>query len=132
MLEQLNAVHYGVLIPFVQGGVFRLDGQNWVLQYARLNPFRTGRGLSTTKTVVPRERYAVLIPFVQGGVFRPLCSLLFFSLTQVLIPFVQGGVFRPFIFLHLTRHIHCLNPFRTGRGLSTYGHLLGGYLTSTS
>ena len=60
-----------VLIPFVQGSVFRqLLGQ------------------------VGDDLKSVLIPFVQGSVFRQETSDVLFIRHAVLIPFVQGSVFR--------------------------------------
>ena len=66
-----------------------------------LNPFGTGRGLSTTATIYKNDETIVSIPLEQGGVFR------------------QNGQDR-----YITE-IQGLNPFGTGRGLSThYSHQL--------
>ena len=60
-----------VLIPFIQGGVFR---QVWTpmvsVSVSSLNPFHTGRGLSTNPRYYVGAVTLVLIPFIQGGVFR--------------------------------------------------------------
>ena len=58
-----------------------------------LNPFHTGRGLSTEMAVFAADA-EVLIPFIQGGVFR--------LRAQALADYAES-----------------LNPFHTGRGLST-------------
>ena len=82
-----------------------------------LNPFHTGRGLSTRKWGGGCRNRLVLIPFIQGGVFRQI-DIAFKSSWLVLIPFIQGGVFRPLVDLGLAETFG-LNPFHTGRGLST-------------
>ena len=63
------------------------------------------------------NRNEVSIPLEQGGVFRRFeqpCS----KETKVSIPLEQGGVFRLMYALKV-KNQNSLNPFGTGRGLST-------------
>ena len=107
-----------VLIPFVQGSVFRQrryqerqpDGEVLI-------PFVQGSVFRRVCICVGCAR-AVLIPFVQGSVFRPHHSQPISPISIVLIPFVQGSVFRRNE-NRLKVSTECLNPFRTGQCLST-------------
>ena len=54
----------------------------------------------------------------RAGSFDRL-SIWFRPSTSVSIPLEQGGVFRLWKVLDSLRHFTCLNPFGTGRGLST-------------
>ena len=67
----LNLKAMFVLIPFVQGNVFRHSKSEYKKADLSLNPFRTGQCLSTRLWLVLRLLPYVLIPFVQGNVFRP-------------------------------------------------------------
>ena len=56
-----------VLIPFIQGGVFRLNGaQKTVITDSSLNPFHTGRGLSTSNNDMQDLIMLGLNPFHTG------------------------------------------------------------------
>ena len=59
-----------------------------------LNPFRTGRCLSTVKTEEREFLIGVSIPFEQGDVFRRIIMALTLRDLSVSIPFEQGDVFR--------------------------------------
>ena len=59
-----------------------------------LNPFGTGRGLSTASLGESEVLSMVSIPLEQGGVFRPVNVDCYFQLVFVSIPLEQGGVFR--------------------------------------
>ena len=63
----------------------------------RLNPFRSGRCLSTVAGLSIVESWAVSIPFDQGDVFRRIRIILIINKKVVSIPFDQGDVFRHFI-----------------------------------
>ena len=83
-----------------------------------LNPFGTGQGLSTKKTLLHCQKTLRLNPFGTG---RGLSTIKYHpdrNPTGVSIPLEQGRVFRP---IHVTIDgvTKCLNPFGTGRGLST-------------
>ena len=58
-----------------------------------LNPFGTGRGLSTTAVRVKEVTPEVSIPLEQGGVFRQK-EIVNLGWLLVSIPLEQGGVFR--------------------------------------
>ena len=62
-----------------------------------LNPFGTGRGLSTLEFPAGCRGYTVSIPLEQGRVFRQ------------------------FLWGINMKHKRCFNPFGTGQGLSTAG-----------
>ena len=83
-----------------------------------LNPFRTGRCLSTNTAVRSIATGIVSIPFEQGDVFRRRAVLDPEDRRSVSIPFEQGDVFRQSNFNQLIKN-QGLNPFRTGRCLST-------------
>ena len=84
----------------------------------RLNPFHTGRGLSTqAKFYIPKCQIR-LNPFHTGRGLSTWFLVFDVIKDMVLIPFIQGGVFRPKRLIRLVRLIR-LNPFHTGRGLST-------------
>ena len=84
-----------------------------------LNPFRAGRCLSTGKSGYNKEDIEVSIPFEQGDVFRPsrrnnfLKDLASQSLSNRAMSF---DTTKPCKLLHSKLR---LNPFRTGRCLST-------------
>ena len=110
-----------VSIPLEQGGVFRpQSGQlskrryesqslwnragsfdrkrmSFLLQLKSLNPFGTGRGLSTMKKLFVMKSVSCLNPFGTGR-----------GLSTVNLGSLMGDG-------------TCLNPFGTGRGLSTAG-----------
>ena len=85
-----------------------------------LNPFRTGRGLSTGDYNEEGWSYVVLIPFVQGGVFRPLELACILGVTFSLNPFHTGRGLSTEESAVCGIEIEGLNPFHTGRGLSTF------------
>ena len=64
------------------------------------------------------EELRVSIPLEQGGVFRLTTNTTRIALIHVSIPLEQGGVFRQYMMFDLHGLIR-LNPFGTGRGLST-------------
>ena len=101
-----------------QGGVFRRKCNQSMMTSSSLNPFRTGQGLSTGFND-KKDCFEVLIPLEQGGVFRQNMENLNQNETTVSIPLEQGGVFRHFYPRVLVFCRMGLNPFRTGRGLST-------------
>ena len=84
-----------VSIPFDQGDVFR-HFKLWVCyHYNRsLNPFRSGRCLSTVRSIATGISSSVVsIPFDQGDVFRQMQNKTQ-NENSVSIPFDQGDVFR--------------------------------------
>ena len=109
-----------VSIPFEQGDVFRRDvenvpvagteksqslssramsfdctyGTNTQARTASLNPFRSGRCLSTLDTHGIVSIFDVSIPFDQGDVFRQRSKFKRNNKQRVSIPFDQGDVFR--------------------------------------
>ena len=89
-----------------------------LLNHGRLNPFRTGRCLSTGKNGALLDDVRVSIPFEQGDVFRlhaRACTGMV-SMSQSLsnrAMFFDGGV------ISLSEPYTRLNPFRTGRCFST-------------
>ena len=70
-----------------------------------LNPFRTGRCLSTLKNILRLLIVKrVSIPFEQGDVFRHLKVELLSARESVSIPFEQGDVFRQVIYVWYQYH----------------------------
>ena len=145
-----------VLIPFVQGNVFRPKYPSGIKAQYRLNPFRTGQCLSTQDFITKPNPSIVLIPFVQGNVFRRTsrrkqrngslrlnpfrtgqCLSTFNEWyvllgNKVLIPFVQGNVFRLSKEKAYQQWDECLNPFRTGQCLSTQSKVINILVRLTS
>ena len=133
-----------VSIPLEQGGVFRLryrlipNLSSWFQSLwnragsfdrgcalspwtaSGFNPFRAGRGLSTTaclKTSFSRRSFN---PFRAGRGLSTYSLATTPASTNVSIPLEQGEVFRLCIFFHKTTLLERFNPFGTGRGLSTH------------
>ena len=84
-----------VSIPFEQGNVFRRNTQYWTGRGRSLNPFRSGRCLSTVTSYQKVQETLCLNPFRSG---RCLSTGLLWTHTISII---------------------CLNPFRSGQCLST-------------
>ena len=88
-----------VLIPFVQGNVFRHTSSyhTYTKSYLGLNPFRTGQCLSTFNFM--------------NGMVRMKLGLNPFRTGQCLSTNMKNVILTV---------LSCLNPFRTGQCLSTY------------
>ena len=110
--------HYHVLIPFVQGSVFRRSSCSYQRRIYCLNPFRTGQCLSTKTDVFIPFQTGSLNPFRTGQCLSTFKGIVGAVELLVLIPFVQGSVFR-LKSLFVTLNLLSLNPFRTGQCLST-------------
>ena len=82
-----------VSIPLEQGGVFRLIHANYKDAFMRLNPFRTGQGLSTAWQLLKSGPIS-FNPFGAGQGLSTSCSTTKCSNGYVSIPLEQGGVFR--------------------------------------
>ena len=106
-----------VSIPFEQGDVFRRSTATAITASIGLNPFRTGRCLST-KEKTKWLLYLCLNPFRTGRCLSTLGGFYGYFDFEVSIPFEQGDVFRRWR-LRKLRYRMGLNPFRTGRCLST-------------
>ena len=83
-----------VLIPFVQGNVFRPSPDTNSLKRDSLNPFRTGQCLSTQDINHIEQSGHGLNPFRTGQCLSTVTSIEKETRQPVLIPFVQGNVFR--------------------------------------
>ena len=85
---------YQVSIPFDQGDVFRRNSLALLDKLIGLNPFRSGRCLSTLPHIEYGYLKYVSIPFDQGDVFRQKFLQQPSMAMEVSIPFDQGDVFR--------------------------------------
>ena len=92
----VKALRDGVLIPYQQGGLFRLKLMHHEVRAIGLNPLSAGRSFQTNKVAGGVNVSAVLIPYQQGGLFRLIQNPQLIVLPTVLIPYQQGGLFRRF------------------------------------
>ena len=85
-----------------------------------LNPFRTGRCLSTLHAEIYKDvQETVSIPFEQGDVFRHTKTESLRLEAISLNPFRTGRCLSTIITMEIQSCLSSLNPFRTGRCLST-------------
>ena len=83
------------LNPFRTGRCLSTEFETQAKALGCLNPFRTGRCLSTFRNLYIDANYPkVSIPFEQGDVFRPTATTASIESASVSIPFEQGDVFR--------------------------------------
>ena len=92
--EQPCSKETKVSIPLEQGGVFRLMYALKVKNQNSLNPFGTGRGLSTRKKITMPEKIWGLNPFGTGRGLSTVDLRFIYKIQKVSIPLEQGGVFR--------------------------------------
>ena len=69
-----------VLIPYLQGSLFRLFKGGKLPKPKRLNPLSTGKSVQTTYGLGGRKCHSVLIPYLQGSLFRLLLLTLLLKL----------------------------------------------------
>ena len=110
-----------VSIPFDQGDVFRRNKIYLLLVAKSLNPFRSGRCLSTNsiwKVEKMESSQSLSIRAMSFDLF-----LIIYGIERLVsIPFDQGDVFRHSTGIRVS-YAEGLNPFRSGRCLSTCGNL---------
>ena len=121
-----------VLIPYLQGSLFRQCKMLLKALSACLNPLSTGKSVQTNKLCAGRSSLLVLIPYLQGSIqnryYRGFTSnsskaFVLHSGKAVLccssfIPYQQGSLFRRIKLSHLVK-VTCLNPLSAGKSVQT-------------
>ncbi len=87
-------MQFNVLIPYLQGSLFRRSINICGCCTRSLNPLSTGKSVQTISFCVYGRHISVLIPYLQGSLFRLRVVEGEVVSANILIPYLQGSLFR--------------------------------------